>query len=150
MSYGAATRICLPTRAEKKRACPHAPPDPLHPHAPPPQSLSYQDLPKSLDLLAALAARSPGNESILQTLDYARKAGMMASVAMRPVSEIPGEGGERGGGGGPPRRKLRRFATPAEELKWVVTPLVTCPPPPSPSTLQASHTSHLPPPYSPL
>ena len=77
---------------------PHAPPDPLHPHAPPPQSLSYQDLPKSLDLLAALAARSPGNESILQTLDYARKAGMMASVAMRPVSEIPGEGGERGGG----------------------------------------------------
>ena len=82
---------------------------------PPPQSLSYQDLPKSLDLLAALAARSPGNESILQTLDYARKAGMMASVAMRPVSEIPGEEGEWGGGavvplggssaGSPPRLK---------------------------------------------
>ena len=92
---------------------PKSPPEPLHPLGPalmppltpstlmppPPQSLSYQDLPKSLDLLAALAARSPGNESILQTLDYARKAGMMASVAMRPVSEIPGE---RGGGRWPP------------------------------------------------
>ena len=62
------------------------------------QTLSYQDLPRSLDMLTSLASRSPsGNEAILQALEQARKAGLMGGAAIRPLTEIPGV---RGGGEG--------------------------------------------------
>lgn len=41
--------------------------------------------------MQGLAARSPGNEVILQTLDQARKASQLAAMAVRPPGEIPGE-----------------------------------------------------------
>jgi CCR4-NOT transcription complex subunit 1 len=53
-------------------------------------TLMMQDLPKSMELLTSLASRNPlGNDAIIQSVDQARKASLLAGVANRSPSEVP-------------------------------------------------------------
>lgn len=53
-------------------------------------TVMMQDLPKSMELLLSLASRNPlGNDAIIQAVDQARKASLLAGVANRSASEIP-------------------------------------------------------------